>query len=163
MKHLFKAEYRMGRPNTRPERAATPEITMANWIPDPDFLSLSATGGERATGEAGLRRKLRSQTPANDELAVVGLDSKSLTYGQVVRRVEMPGAGDELHHRLELMQLVLVPEYAASARRAMGWLFAAALGFHRGRRVVVVQSLVPIASGHLQSISGASKSPWCWV
>jgi selenium-binding protein 1 len=34
----------------------------------------------------------------NDELAVVDLDSKSLTYGQVVRRVEMPGAGDELHH-----------------------------------------------------------------
>ena len=36
---------------------------------------------------------------------------------------------------------------------AMGWLFAAALGFHRGRRVVVVQSLVPIAIGHLLSIA----------
>jgi selenium-binding protein 1 len=31
-------------------------------------------------------------------LAVVDLDSKSPTYGQVIRRVEMPGAGDELHH-----------------------------------------------------------------
>jgi len=38
---------------------------------------------------------------------------------------------------------------------AMGWLFAAALGFHRGRRVVVVQSLVPIAIGHLLSIAAA--------
>jgi hypothetical protein len=38
---------------------------------------------------------------------------------------------------------------------AMGWLFAAALGFHRGRRSVVVQSLVPIAIGHLLSIAAA--------
>jgi len=36
---------------------------------------------------------------------------------------------------------------------AMGWLFAAALGLHRGRRVVVMQSLVPIAIGHLLSIA----------
>jgi|SRR5215471_8833761 len=36
---------------------------------------------------------------------------------------------------------------------AMGWLFAAALGFHRGRRSVVVQSLIPIAIGHLLSIA----------
>jgi len=38
---------------------------------------------------------------------------------------------------------------------AMGWLFAAALGLHRGRRFVVVQSLVPIAIGHLLSIAAA--------
>src|SRR5215472_1459287 len=36
---------------------------------------------------------------------------------------------------------------------AMGWLFAAALGFHRGRRSVVVQSLIPIAAGHLLSVA----------
>jgi hypothetical protein len=36
---------------------------------------------------------------------------------------------------------------------AMGWLFAAALGFHRGRRSVVVQSLIPIAIGHLLSVA----------
>jgi len=36
---------------------------------------------------------------------------------------------------------------------AMGWLFAAALGLHRGRRPVVVQSLIPIAIGHLLSIA----------
>ena len=36
---------------------------------------------------------------------------------------------------------------------AMGWLFAAALGLHRGRRSVVVQSLIPIAIGHLLSIA----------
>ena len=35
---------------------------------------------------------------------------------------------------------------------AMGWLFAVALGLHRGRRSVVVQSLIPVAIGHLLSI-----------
>jgi len=34
----------------------------------------------------------------HDEMAVVDLDSRSLTYGQIVCRVEMSGAGDELHH-----------------------------------------------------------------
>ena len=36
---------------------------------------------------------------------------------------------------------------------AMGWLFAVALGLHRGCRSVVVQSLIPIAIGHLLSIA----------
>jgi len=40
---------------------------------------------------------------------------------------------------------------------AMGWLFAAALGFHRGRRSVVVQSLIPIAIGHLLSIAAVAE------
>jgi hypothetical protein len=35
----------------------------------------------------------------------------------------------------------------------MGWLFAVALGLHRGSRSVVVQSLIPIAIGHLLSIA----------
>jgi hypothetical protein len=35
----------------------------------------------------------------------------------------------------------------------MGWLFAVALGLHRGRRSLVVQSLIPIATGHLLSIA----------
>src|SRR6516165_7192806 len=36
---------------------------------------------------------------------------------------------------------------------AMGWLFAVALGLHRGSRSVVVQSVIPIAIGHLLSIA----------
>ncbi len=35
---------------------------------------------------------------------------------------------------------------------AMGWLFAVALGLHRGSRRIVVQSLIPIAIGHAVSI-----------
>ena len=41
---------------------------------------------------------------------------------------------------------------------AMGWLFAAALGFHRGCRSVVVQSLIPIAIGHLLSIAVVAEA-----
>src|SRR5688500_7494570 len=36
---------------------------------------------------------------------------------------------------------------------AMGWLFAVALGLHRGRRAIVLQALVPIALGHAASIA----------
>ncbi|MEP9372878.1 hypothetical protein [Mesorhizobium sp. KR1-2] len=36
---------------------------------------------------------------------------------------------------------------------AMGWLFAVALGLHRGSRKVVLLSLIPIAIGHAASIA----------
>ena len=41
---------------------------------------------------------------------------------------------------------------------AMGWLFAAALGFHHGRRSVVLQSLIPVAIGHLLSIAVVAEA-----
>src|SRR5713101_8501159 len=36
---------------------------------------------------------------------------------------------------------------------AMGWLFAVALGLHRGSRTVVLQLLIPIALGHALAIA----------
>ena len=39
---------------------------------------------------------------------------------------------------------------------AMGWLFAVALGLHRRSRAVVLQSLLPIALGHLLAIAIAA-------
>jgi hypothetical protein len=36
---------------------------------------------------------------------------------------------------------------------AMGWLFAVALGLHRGSRRVVLTSLIPIALGHALAIA----------
>jgi hypothetical protein len=36
---------------------------------------------------------------------------------------------------------------------SMGWLFAVALGLHRGRRSVLVQSLIPLAIGHILTIA----------
>jgi hypothetical protein len=41
---------------------------------------------------------------------------------------------------------------------AMGWLFAVALGLHRGRRSVVLRSLLPIGIGHLLSIAAVAAS-----
>lgn len=38
---------------------------------------------------------------------------------------------------------------------AMGWLFAVALGLHRGRRRVVLLSLLPIALGHALAVAAA--------
>lgn len=39
---------------------------------------------------------------------------------------------------------------------AMGWLFAVALGLHRGRRAVVLESLIPIAGGHALAIAAVA-------
>src|SRR6187431_1486698 len=36
---------------------------------------------------------------------------------------------------------------------AMGWLFAVALGLHRGSRAVVLESLIPIAVGHALAVA----------
>jgi hypothetical protein len=41
---------------------------------------------------------------------------------------------------------------------AMGWLFAVALGLHRGSRAVVLASLVPIALGHAAAIALAAAA-----
>jgi len=41
---------------------------------------------------------------------------------------------------------------------AMGWLFAVALGLHRGSRAVVVKSLLPIALGHALAIAVAAAA-----
>ena len=38
---------------------------------------------------------------------------------------------------------------------AMGWLFAVALGLHRGSRAVVLRALVPIALGHALAVAAA--------
>jgi hypothetical protein len=39
---------------------------------------------------------------------------------------------------------------------AMGWLFAVALGLHRGSRMVVATALVPIAIGHAASVAAVA-------
>jgi hypothetical protein len=41
---------------------------------------------------------------------------------------------------------------------AMGWLFAVALGLHRGSRTVVLQALAPIAFGHALAVAAAAAA-----
>jgi len=60
----------------------------------------------------------------------------------------------DLHRRKHLQEIDLGTQHQLNP--AMGWLFAVALGLHRGRRYVVLQSLIPIALGHLLSIAVAA-------
>jgi selenium-binding protein 1 len=84
---------------------------MATWRPDPTFYPspqaameapreqlayvatlnpASADGADGADGAGGNRRP--------DALVVADVDPQSSRYGQIVGRMDMPQAGDELHH-----------------------------------------------------------------
>src|SRR6266508_3112255 len=71
---------------------------MATWTPDPTFypsprLAVKAPAENHvyvAEFDPGRKRP--------DRLAVVDVDPQSSTYAQIVGRVPVLGAGDELHH-----------------------------------------------------------------
>ena len=72
---------------------------MALWRPDPTFypspkLAMQAPAEKHAF--VAMLNPLDDGRP--DALAVVDLDPESSQYTQVVGQVEMPNAGDELHH-----------------------------------------------------------------
>ena len=72
---------------------------MAKLLPDQTFYP-SAKMAMEATPEKLAYVALLNPTTNNgtDAMAVVDLDPSSKTYGSVVSRVDMPNAGDELHH-----------------------------------------------------------------
>jgi methanethiol oxidase len=72
---------------------------MALWKPDPTFypspkLAMQAPA-EQLAYVAAINADGNNRP---DAMAVVDLDRRSPTYGQVISRVEMPNVGDELHH-----------------------------------------------------------------
>ncbi|HSM56260.1 MAG TPA: selenium-binding family protein [Candidatus Sulfomarinibacteraceae bacterium] len=72
---------------------------MSRWTPDPTFypspkMAMSAPR-ERFGYVVGLNTG-RNDNP--DALLVVDLDPDSQQYGQIISQVDMPYAGDELHH-----------------------------------------------------------------
>jgi len=74
-------------------------MTIPQWRPDPTFypsprMAMEAPS-EKLAYLALLNPKLAGKP---DTLAVVDVDPTSRTYSQVVGQVEMPNAGDELHH-----------------------------------------------------------------
>src|SRR5215471_571980 len=74
-------------------------MTMVQWRPDPTFypsprMAMEAPS-EKLAYLALLDPKLAGKP---DAIAVVDVDPTSKTYSQVVGQVEMPNAGDELHH-----------------------------------------------------------------
>jgi methanethiol oxidase len=78
---------------------------MATWRPDPTFypsprMAMHAPP-ERLAYVAALNPSAALNTDGGerpDALAVLDVDPDSETYSQVVGRVDMPNAGDELHH-----------------------------------------------------------------
>lgn len=72
---------------------------MARWMPDPTFYPSPQMAAQAAPERFGYVAGMnygRSNKP--DEICVVDLDPTSRTYSQIVSRLELPYAGDELHH-----------------------------------------------------------------
>jgi selenium-binding protein 1 len=73
---------------------------MARWTPDPSFYPSPRLAME-APAEEVAYVALLNPDPSDgqpDALGVLDLAPGSSTHGQLVSRVEMPNAGDELHH-----------------------------------------------------------------
>jgi selenium-binding protein 1 len=91
---------------------------MAQWKPDPTFyasprLAMSAPP-ERLAYVAAFNPNNDGRP---DAMTVVDVASDSSSYGQIVGKVEMPNAGDELHHfGWNACSSALLPVCAASPR-----------------------------------------------
>ncbi|MDP9019959.1 MAG: selenium-binding family protein, partial [Actinomycetota bacterium] len=70
---------------------------MASWRPDPTFYP-SARMAMEAEPEELAYVALLNTSGKPDALGVLDTDPRSPTYAQVVGRLDMPNAGDELHH-----------------------------------------------------------------
>ncbi|HYZ17360.1 MAG TPA: selenium-binding protein SBP56-related protein, partial [Candidatus Acidoferrum sp.] len=66
--------------------------------PDPTFYPSAKLAMQAPREELAYVALLEANGGRPDALAVVDVDERSNTYGNVVGRVEMPHAGDELHH-----------------------------------------------------------------
>lgn len=72
---------------------------MPRFTPDPTFYPSAAMAVEAPPeGLAYLALMNPERTGRPDAIAVVDVDPDSVAYGSVVGKVEMPEAGDELHH-----------------------------------------------------------------
>ena len=71
---------------------------MSRWTPDPTFYPSPAMAMQAPQEQLAYVAILDPQRKSPDMLAVVDVDPASDQYGQITERVEMPHAGDELHH-----------------------------------------------------------------
>lgn len=72
---------------------------MALWRPDPTFYPSPRLAGQAPAEKLAFVSLLNPKHSGRpDALGVVDVDPASPAYGQVVGGVEMPNAGDELHH-----------------------------------------------------------------
>jgi methanethiol oxidase len=72
---------------------------MAMWKPDPTFYPSPKMAMQAPPERLAYVATINAHGNGGpDAMAVVDVDARSSAYGQVVGRVEMPYAGDELHH-----------------------------------------------------------------
>ena len=71
---------------------------MASWRPDPTFYPSPKMAMQAPRERLGYVALLDPGRERPDALGVLDLDPDSGTYAQIVGRVEMPNAADELHH-----------------------------------------------------------------
>lgn len=72
---------------------------MPLWRPDPTFYPSARMAMQAPSEKVAFVAMINPQDNGRpDALGVVDVDSASSAYGQIVGRVDMPQAGDELHH-----------------------------------------------------------------
>jgi methanethiol oxidase len=74
---------------------------MARWTPDPSFYSSPAEAAAAEQETLAYVATLNTGTNGDrkpDAIAVLDVVQGSPTHGQLVGRIDMPNAGDELHH-----------------------------------------------------------------
>ena len=72
---------------------------MAKLIPDRSFYPSAKMAMEAVPEKLAYVALLNPTTnDGTDAMAVVDLDASSKSYGSIINRVDMPNAGDELHH-----------------------------------------------------------------
>jgi selenium-binding protein 1 len=71
---------------------------MPKWRPDPSFYPSPKMASQAPIERLAYVAMMNPDPSVPDALAVVDLDPASPTYGRIANRIEMPFAGDELHH-----------------------------------------------------------------
>jgi selenium-binding protein 1 len=71
---------------------------MATWRPDPTFYPSPRMAMKAPPEKLAYVAEFDPERKRADRLAVVDLDPRSASYARILARVDMPGAGDEVHH-----------------------------------------------------------------
>jgi methanethiol oxidase len=71
---------------------------MAQWTPDPSFYPSPKMAMEAPPEKVAYVSMLNANESGTDSMGVIDVDPASSGYGRIVGQVDMPNAGDELHH-----------------------------------------------------------------
>ena len=71
---------------------------MTNFLPDQSFYPSPQMAMQAVPEKLAYVAMLNPNPSSPDAMAVVDLDPASKVYGKVIHQLDMPNAGDELHH-----------------------------------------------------------------